>query len=329
MHPIDQFRQEFQQHNPLNVPTFAQTTSFATWLKESGLPLFVAAFEHETGARLPASTDEKMIEQGYPKGINEFKKKHQQDCYFTANARIFVNICTSIAEGVVKAHTDPRAEPFSTRHHSLLKKLVLDAQFLLAEWAAHRQSVPGMYGIGKNSLHDAFQITHATEQLLFAGSPFFAFEDNATDSGAALLRVALETRLRFGFGLLGVQDNATNAVDPLNLSKVLDAVGKHEPNVQLAVPLQHISRVYGWSNIYVHIGLKHYTWSPIFALRYLNSLLRGGPYPGGNSVHAGIRTNRATLQAIQAEAEVAYSLDPSREQLLKLDPEQCSLILTP
>ncbi|WP_200172472.1 AAA family ATPase [Ectothiorhodospira shaposhnikovii] len=37
-----------------------------------------------------------------------------------------------------------------------------DAQVLLNDWAALTQEVPAMYGIGKNSLHDSFQISHAT-----------------------------------------------------------------------------------------------------------------------------------------------------------------------
>lgn len=327
MHFIDQFSKKVADYNPIAGATFEQTTSFANWLKDDGLSIFVQAYEEETGKKLPSPPDEKLIEQGYPKGINEFKKKFQQHCYFDANARIFVDTCKWVSENVAKAHLDHRAEPFASRHHSLMYKLVLDAQYLLSEWADLKESVPGMYGIGKNPLHCAFQITHATEQLMFAGSPFFAFQDNATDSGAALLRVAIETRLRFGFGLLGVQDINTGTVAPLNLSKVLDAIVAHESSVHLAIPIQHVSRIYGWSNIYVHIGLKHYTWSPIFALNYLNPLLRGGKYPGGISIDAGIQANRATLLTIQNEAESAYNLDPTREQLMKLEPEQCSAII--
>jgi hypothetical protein len=162
--------------------------------------------------------------------------------------------------------------------------------------------------------------------LMFAGSPFFAHPDNATDASTALLRVALETRLRFGFGLLGVLEKATQAVLPLNLSTVLTAISVHENQMTLAVPLQHIERLYGWSNIYVHVGLKHFTWSPIFANRYLNPFFRGGVYSGGSSVNAGICIDKATIAAVQTEAEVAYKLNAARHELIKMNPEECSVV---
>ena len=184
-----------------------------------------------------------------------------------------------------------------------------------------------MYGIGKNRRHDSFQISHAAAQLMFGGSPFFAFTDLATDSGAALLRVALEARIRFGFGLLGVLDLSNQTILPLNMSTILAAVKVHESKFKLAIPLQHIERIYGWSNIYVHVGLKHFTWSPIFVLGYLNPLLRGCEYPGGTSVHAGIYIDKTTLLEIQDEAKKVYQLDPSKHELVTVHPEQCTVVL--
>lgn len=144
-----------------------------------------------------------------------------------------------------------------------------------------------------------------------------------------MLRVALETRIRFGFGLLGVLDLSNQTILPLNMSTILAAIKLHESKFKLTIPLQHIERIYGWSNIYVHLGLKHFTWSPIFALDYLNPLLRGGDYPSGTSVHAGIYIGRTTLLEIQDEAKSAYQLDPTKYELVSLPPEHCTVVLEP
>jgi hypothetical protein len=329
MHHIDLFRQGVQHHMPLGGVDFQGSTAFAAWLVDDGIELFKKAFRQETGRAITSLPEGLLIEQAYPKGMNEIEKKQGQQVFYTANAQIFADTCLWIATAVVKAHSDPRAEPFASRHYGLLKNMVLDAQTLLADWAALSQGVSGMYGIGKSGWHGAFQISHATEQLMFVGSPFFAFTDNATDSGTALLRVALETRLRFGFGLLGVLEKASQTVSPLNLSTVFQAIAVHESKMQLAVPQQHIDRIYGWANIYVHVGLKHFGWSPIVADRYLNPLLRGGQHQGGSSIHAGIRIDKATLAAVQAQAEITYKLDPTYYELIKISPEQCAVLLMP
>ncbi|VVE57435.1 hypothetical protein PHO31112_05194 [Pandoraea horticolens] len=329
MHYIDEFRKEFQQCTVLGTPSPQHAIDLASWLKAQGIQLFKDAFAQETNHSVPDLPDERLIEQAYPKGLNEIDKKQAQQAFYASNAKIFSETCAWIAEGVINASTDARSEPFAYQHYSLLRNLALDAQTLLDDWAALTQETPAMYGIWKNSLHDFFQISHAAEQLMFGGSPFFAFADLATDSGAALLRVALETRIRFGFGLLGVLDRSNQTVLPLNMSKVLAAIKLHESKFKLAIPLQHIERIYSWSNIYVHVGLKHFTWSPIFALKYLNPLLRGGDYPGGTGVNAGIYIDKATLLDIQKEAETAYQLDTTKFELVTISPERCSAILKP
>ncbi len=329
MHHIDEFRQEFHQHSIFGTPSPQHAVDIANWLKARGIQLFKDAFAQETNQAVPNLPNNKLIEQAYPKSLNETEKKQAQQTFYTSNAQIFSMTCTSIAEAVIKASTDPRSEAFASQHYSLLRNMVLDALALVSDWAATTQETPAMYGIGKNRLHDSFQISHAAEQLMFGGSPFFAFADLATDSGTALLRVALETRIRFGFGLLGVLDLSNQTILPLNMSKILMAIKKHENKFKLKIPLQHIERIYSWSNIYVHVGLKHFTWSPIFALDYLNPLLRGGDYPGGIGVHAGIYIDKATLLEIQNEAKTIYQLDPTKNELMTIPPERCNAILKP
>jgi hypothetical protein len=325
---IDEFRKGVHAHAfPQQAVTAQQADAFANWLLNQGLTLFEEAFSEETAQSIPSIGDGKLIEQAYPKGLNDINSKQGQQAFYTANARVFITECRRIASNIAAAPAGPESDVFASRHHELLRKLALDGLVLLADWARCLQGVDGIYGIGKNTLHDFFQISHAADQLMFAGSSLFAFTDNATDSATALLRVAIETRLRFGFGLLGIVDKASQVVTPLNLSKVLAAVKSHESNIRLGIPLAHIERLYGWSNIYVHTGLKHYTWSPIFASRYLIPLLRGGNYPGGTGVNAGIQINTATLTAVQLEVANIYTLDPTKSELLSLEPHQCAVIL--
>lgn len=327
MHAIDQFRQGFQQHSVLGAPSAQNATDLANWLVSHGLRLYEVAFQQETGRVVPNAPDARLIEQAYPKGMNELGKKQAQQVFYAANARVFLKICNMAAGAIANAQPDPRLAVFASQHYSLLKNMALDAQALLADWATSTQGIPAMYGVWKNSFHDSFQISHAAQQLMFGGSPLFAFADLATDSATALLRIALETRIRFGFGLLGVRDLARGSVEPLNMNKVLEAIKLHENKFTLALPLQHIERIYGWSNIYVHVGLKSFAWSPIFALGYLNPFLRGGIHPGGSSVNAGIYIDKATLLDIQAETRSIIGLDATKKELMTIHPESCDVRL--
>lgn len=324
MHELDRFRQGLNKYTPIGQATGKKAKDLAVWLKDDGIDLFSQAFKQETNIPVSSLTGGKLVEQAFPKGLNDIDVKYSQNSYYSANAKIFTETCLRIASVVADAHSSTDNESYASRHYGLLKNLVLDALALLEQWATHNQNVPGAYGVVKNYSHDPLQISHAVEQLMYGGSPFLAFTDNATDAGTALLRVALETRLRFGFGLLGVREIATGAVSPLNLSKVLNAIATHENSMNLAVPLQHISRLYGWSNIYVHVGMKHFTWSPIFASWYLVPILRGVNNSG--SVNSGIRIRRDILVAVQNEAEAAHALKAG-EEIIRVDPEKCSVVL--
>ena len=329
MNPTEKYKKNLEKHLSVTEHDRATTTRFAKWLLEKGLDRFEASFKHETGKKVSTPGEGTLVEQAYADGMNDVRKKLSQDSFYVSNARIFLTVAEAVATGIVQANKDKRAELFASRHFAVLKGLALDSRVLLQDWATFKLKVPGVYGIGKNPHQHPLQIAHAARQLMFAGSPFFAFEDNAMDAATALVRVAIETRLRFGFGLIAVEDLTSGASSPLMLSKVLAAIGAHVTKVSLSIPLQHVARLYGWSNSYIHTGARSYMWSPIFALDYLRPLLTGGAYSGGFSVNAGIQLDKAALSSIHREVEALLGLDPLKEQLIRLPANACNAIVRP
>lgn len=226
----------------------------------------------------------------------------------------------------VSARSCDFADVFEGRHLALLNKLVLDARFLIEEWATTKQGVPDVYDIGRKTIHSAFQISHAAQQLYFSGSPFFAHPDNASESATALVRVALETRLRFGFGVLGCTNKSSGAFVPLNMKHLLKAIGTHEASISFSVPLGNLRRIYEWSNTYIHTGLRDYVWLPRFAEIYLNGFFQGGRHDKGKSVFAGIVTTRDTVvDAVQHDVEQAIA--PDTLELVRIPVELCDVVL--
>ncbi len=134
---------------------------------------------------------------------------------------------------------------------------------------------------------------------LIPGHSPIVFWNNLRATAINHVRVAIELRIRRGFGIMGRLDQ-NKAVSALMLSRILDALSPFKKHIRFAVPLEHITRIYNWSNLYMHAGLKLYTWSPMFALRYLSEFFAGGRTPsGGMSVYAGIVISEQTIKDVQ------------------------------
>ncbi len=115
------------------------------------------------------------------------------------------------------------------------------------------------------------------------------------------------------------------AVGSLMLSRILDALTPFQNQITFIVPLPHIIRIYSWSNLYMHAGLKLYTWSPLFALRYLAPFLVGGKAPNGDrSVFAGISASEQTIKDVQKAVEADVASDGS--SLILMDAKDCDLV---
>ena len=112
---------------------------------------------------------------------------------------------------------------------------------------------------------------------------------------------------------------------PLALSKIIDAIKLHKHAISFSVPLEHIERLYGWANIYMHSGFKQYTWSPIYALAYLRPFLVGGQHLTGMSVDAGITAPYGVVKQVQSVVE--SRIGKTRYSLVVDDPSHCDLIV--
>ena len=300
--------------------------TLAAWLLQDGFSLYEDAFKEETTTSPSRSGDEQLVQQAFADGPNDIRRKLRQTAFFSANAAIFLKISRLVCERITAAANQPHEEVFRNVHAGLLRKLVLDSQWLLEEWATTNVGVSTVYGIVKTPRHLSLPISHAVQQLYFGGSPFFAFTDNASESAIAVLRVAIETRLRFGFGILGAINKRDGAFVPLKLSLLLAALKQHQASIQLAVPLADIQRIYGWTNTYIHTGLRDYIWLPQFGAMYLNVFLRGGRHRYGNSAFSGIITTKETVVTIQRQ--IARQLRSGKQKLFSLGVDDCEFVTT-
>jgi len=97
---------------------------------------------------------------------------------------------------------------------------------------------------------------------------------------------------------------------------------EHETKPRIQPPLSE-----EWI-FYMQGGQKTYTWSTIFALRYLRPFILGGPYTtslgSGSSAYAGIIVSEQIIKDVQQAAETAVL--GSGEQLIKLPADKCRVV---
>ena len=168
---------------------------------------------------------------------------------------------------------------------------------------------------------------HSALQNIYGNHSPFAFRDNHSDTAINHLRVAIELRLRRGFGILA-KINKNKDVVAFPLSGLLKKVRAFQSEIEFSVPLQHVDRIYCWSNLYMHAGLKLYTWSPMFALQHLTRFLIGGRYGVGpgikGSAYAGIMTSEQVVKRIQAAFR--DEVKSSGAELLCMEPSDCHVV---
>src|SRR4051812_3796533 len=112
---IDEFRQGVQSHAVTQCVTAQQVGAFANWLLNEGVTLFEEAFSEETAQSIPSIADGKLIEQAYPKGLNEIDSKQGQQAFYAANARLFITECRWIAGRIAAAPAGTQSDVFASR----------------------------------------------------------------------------------------------------------------------------------------------------------------------------------------------------------------------
>lgn len=324
MAPIDLYKQELTPHIMSRIGDAVDLAALVSWYQGSGRDAFIDTFEAETKLKLKGvnRSDGALVEQGFPKNINEYAGKTAWDQYYVANALLALKEL----DRLIQAFAAPPAAPEIYFHNALglARRLILDTAVLIDDWATYKQHLPGFMGVGKNRYEHAVAIYHSALQIIYGNFSPLAFSDNHSDTAINQLRMAIEIRLRRGFGIVAKED-LSGALVPLALSELISAIATYKTSITFDVPFQHVERLYGWANIYMHAGLKQYVWSPIYALHYLRPFILGGKYSGGMSVNAGIRTKRGVVKQVQAAVEAG--IDKTRHKLIVDDPAHCDLIL--
>jgi hypothetical protein len=211
--------------------------------------------------------------------------------------------------GAVQAFAAASQPPYAdvtiqTLHRALESHL--HHGLILLEQAGHALlELPTMYGAWSRRIEHPFEIFKGAEQHIYGAYSWMTHTDRAPYAPVAVLRTAIEMRIRGAFGVQGYIDETNNSLVPIDLSRVFDAVRPHLSTVQFAVDFHDVVRIYRWSNFYLHGGWRDFEWVPGFALQYLRPLFadQKDTPDGGWSIDGGIRMPRGVWRDIRSHFE--------------------------
>ncbi len=254
------------------------------------------------GRRFPNWNEGKLVEMLFYDNLNEKEKKEEETYYYKASVLGFLNaIHMALNDNFLSNELVNRPvvkkDLLVTNWYNLIRGLLKDAIWLLEMFEHKRKLVPDtQYTFQPDIIHH-FDLYKEMSHVLFAERPF---PRNIT-LYVGLLRQMIELRLRHAVGILGRIDVATGAFLPVPMGLIFDVLSKHalQSKIEFAVPLEHIQRIYKWSNVHIHTGLKDFSWKYLIAYRYLWTLMLGKRMDGLKSPDYGIETDQETLEEIQ------------------------------
>jgi hypothetical protein len=271
--------------------------------------------------RLPSIKDDQLIQKMLAKSPNDEKKKLADPTYYTANVVAYLKLCKNILhpnfikkfEVVLGTEMN---ELVVYNYHRLFYELLFDSLVLLNEYAARIKGTEKPYRCRKNMWQHHVTMYQSLRQSIFGQASFHSFIEVEPDLAISIIRQIVELRIRRAFGVLGWFKPTTQSLEPLAMSKLFEEINKHKNDVDLSIPFESLIRIYGWSNIFLHTGIKEYSWKPIVVKEYLKEFCLGKR--NQPNVDGGIVVTKSVLAAIIVSLEQAH---PSGAQVMQIEPE--------
>jgi len=249
--------------------------------------------------KLPSRNGEQLIAAAIPKSFNDYNKKQNNKEYYVANAIIFIEYMEWLLPSLEIAlgkYKPQKKDLLVYNYNHLLRNLMFDSIFLLQNYRETILKQSHVYGVGKNPFRTTFHLFQTMKQVIYGQGSFHSFIDREVDVANAILRMTIELRIRHGLGVLGVIRKEDSAILPLPLERLLTCLKENEANITLPVSVNSLIRIYGATNIFLHSGIRHYSWQAIKAMEFLQEFFLG--VKGSTSIHSGIAMKPATLMKI-------------------------------
>jgi hypothetical protein len=276
------------------------------YLKKEGLNEYLNFAVSEMGLkRIPSKKHDQIIEQIISKSPNDLNEKVATAEHYKAHLcclkqvldEMFLN--DPFIENLKNYKVEEGKDLVVYNYYNLLREMLFDMALLVQDYnCTIKKVLPTEFQIEKNLYQGDFTLYQLLPQLIFGQVSFHSYIEREPFVSIAIIRQIIELRIRKAFGIMGVYDRAKDSYEPFALGQIFDEVKKHQSEIDFAVPLNNIIRINGWSNIFMHSGMKDYTWTPIFVYCYLHELIKGKQEGNSWSSTSGIKLKQETLDKI-------------------------------
>lgn len=263
--------------------------------------------------RLPPLSSEDIIQQILGKSPSDEKRKLKNKTFYIANAVAYLYVIKYLlADEFIERFSKPIDSDENLliyNYHRIFFELLFDSLILLNEYKQNIEGIDGLYGCGKSKWQQNRAFYDSLRQSIFGQSSFHSFIEVEPDMSISIIRQLIELRVRRAFGVLAWYQPDTDTLEPLPMKLLFEVIGQYKDHVDFSMPFDCLVRIYGWSNIFLHSGIKKYTWKHIFVMNYLKEFALGKPATkdGGWSVNSGIVVKKNVLDEIISELAKKHS----------------------
>jgi len=300
---VNQYKAERHKFDVLSEQNLKD---LAQWAEQQALPwLWAELAGILPGKRTAPLQPREAIRQGLQTTFADREKMPLQPNFYIAQLTMLdaemKRYCGATTQ-FIKA-VPPRFAPNATIFtlHGAIKEH-LDHGIVILEQAGHfLLDLPFAYGAWSRRTEHPFEVFKRAEQAVYGGFSGLTHDDRAPYTPVAVLRTAIELRIRSAFGIQGYIDPTNDNFLPIDLARLFDEIRNHLPKIDFAVDFHDIVKIYRWSNFYLHGGWRDFVWVPGFALQFLRPLFadRTTLPNGGWDIDGGIRMPREVWRAIR------------------------------
>lgn len=270
--------------------------------------------EYETEAltllglkKFPTRNDINIIEQIIPDTLDDWNDKENSQCYYIANLVCFTRIMKAMfnnafVEEFKQYKPKDKEDLIIQNYHWLLEHLLLDSIYLLAVYDRVFLKRRSKYTIAKSEGKHPVTIYWSLKQLIFGQCSLLGHVRLSTDAAIPLIRQVIELRLRRAFGIFHLIREPDKHLEKISMTQIFNILNAYKDKIEFAVPLHTIRRIYSWSNIFVHAGMRDFVWKPIKVAAFLEKLVSGEWSKSGYDVDNGIILSRGILEKIRQDA---------------------------
>jgi hypothetical protein len=294
----------------LKSPNAENLHELAQWAENECIPWTWAELGGIVGEKkLSALAPPHTIRQGLQVSFADREQMPLTKTFYIAQLSMFERETKRHCEAASRLLSEPHSEYHEAsiyQLHSGLYILLLDGLVLLEQGGHALLGLATAYGAWHITADHPFAIFKGTEQIIYGQFSGLTHVDRAPLIPVALLRTALEIRLRSAFGIQAYINPTNKSIKPIDMRSLFEEIKKYLAEIDFAIDFHDLNKIYGWTNPYLHSGWRDFVWVPGYVLQFLRPLFadpRKTPDGLGWNINGGIRMALTTWRIIRQTFE--------------------------